>query len=739
VPNFNSALILSRNAGPRAALAEAVSAYEQGANSFDLLTLIGELHISLEDPAAATEFFRRAVASSPHDAAAYRRLAGAEFSAGFGAASIASYRRALELEPGNVRAYNNLGRVLQQAGDWHAAADCYRRALALDEAYPVAHNNLANVLAAFGQTDGALARYQRAVALRSDFVEAWVGCAKTLLALGRAAEALTCSDRAIVLRPAFAEAWFVRGEALNALDRCAEALTCCERALALRPDHPEALFARAHLRRGMGDHRGAVAGFREALRVKPDYAAARLGAVMAEIPALPLTTEESAESRLAFGRALAALDAHLRIDPAVDATALVGALQPFYLAYQDEDNRDLLGHHGRLCTRLMTDWQHRAALAPIAPITPIAALPSGQSHRDKRRIAIISAQIADHSVYQAITHGWLERLDRRRFVVDVFHLGRSADALTQAARGMVDHFEQGPHSTREWAAAILDRRPDVVIYPEVGMDQTTLQLACLRLARTQLLAWGHPQTSGLPTLDYYVSAEAFEPADGAAHYTEQLIRLPNLGVYYERFTGAENALPTIPQDDGTGPSFVCAGTPFKYLPQHDTVLVDIARRLGRCRFHFFSYRDGALSRRLLHRLHEAFAAAGLDGNDYLVLQPWMSRPAFHEFLRTADLYLDTIGFSGFNTVMQALECGLLVVSCRGRFQRGRLGSGILERLSLPGLVADSVRAYIDLVVSLAESGAARMQVRERLRANLPNAYRDQSSVEALQRFLWDVA
>ena len=36
----------------------------------------------------------------------------------------------------------------------------------------------------------------------------------------------------------------------------------------------------------------------------------------------------------------------------------------------------------------------------------------------------------------------------------------------------------------------------------------------------------------------------------------------------------------------------------------------------------------------------------------------------------------TLGFSGFNTVMQAVECGLPVVTLRGEFLRGRLGSGI---------------------------------------------------------------
>jgi tetratricopeptide (TPR) repeat protein len=53
---------------------------------------------------------------------------------------------------------------------------------------------------------------------------------------------------------------------------------------------------------------------------------------------------------------------------------------------------------------------------------------------------------------------------------------------------------------------------------------------CLALAQpVQINTWGHPDTSGLPTLDYYVSAECFEPADAQDHYSEQLVHFTSLG------------------------------------------------------------------------------------------------------------------------------------------------------------------------------------------------------------------
>ena len=63
------------------------------------------------------------------------------------------------------------------------------------------------------------------------------------------------------------------------------------------------------------------------------------------------------------------------------------------------------------------------------------------------------------------------------------------------------------------------------------MDATTAKLAALRLAPVQAASWGHPETSGLPTIDYYLSAQALEPADAQENYTEKLVALPNLGCW----------------------------------------------------------------------------------------------------------------------------------------------------------------------------------------------------------------
>jgi predicted O-linked N-acetylglucosamine transferase (SPINDLY family) len=175
--------------------------------------------------------------------------------------------------------------------------------------------------------------------------------------------------------------------------------------------------------------------------------------------------------------------------------------------------------------------------------------------------------------------------------------------------------------------------------------------------------------------------------------------------------------------------------PFKYRPQDDGVLVEIARRLGRCTFVFFQHEVAELSHKLRARISAAFRSAKLDPANFLVWIPWLPRDAFFGLLRQADVYLDTIGFSGFNTMMQAIECHLPCVTYEGRFMRGRLGSGILRRLGMTELVATEKTRYVDLAVNLATNAEYRAKVRETIRLAESAVYADMHSVGALANIL----
>jgi predicted O-linked N-acetylglucosamine transferase (SPINDLY family) len=352
------------------------------------------------------------------------------------------------------------------------------------------------------------------------------------------------------------------------------------------------------------------------------------------------------------------------------------------------------------------------------------------------RVGIVSQYFRDHSVWNAIVKGWFQQLDRKRFSLHVFYLGVEQDQETLFAKSRASCFVEGGRGLRQWVDAIRGQQPDVLIYPEIGMDPMTVKLASLRLAPVQVAAWGHPETTGLPTVDYYLSGEVLEPTGAQAHYSERLVALPHLGCFVQ-----PSKVETVAPDFGEWgieartPLLLCPGTPFKYAPQHDWIFPEIARRLGRCRFVFFTHWTRGLSEKLRLRLAGAFNRGGLAFDQYAAFIPWQQKPAFYQLLKRADVFLDTIGFSGFNTAVQAVECGVPIVTREGRFMRGRLASGILKQMGLSELIAHTEEDYVALAVKLARDAEYREHIRSRIAASRHVLFEDVAPIRALEDFL----
>lgn len=642
--------------------------------------------------------------------------------------ALADFESTVAARPDHASAHNNRGATLGALSRFEDALASYARALEIDPYFAEAHYNRATVLSRLRNHTAALAGFDRALELRSGYAEAANGRGTTLRELGRIREALASHDLALALRPDFPEALDGRGVVLAGLGRHEEALADHDRALALRPGFPAALSNRAAILRETGQRQAALDAYSEAVAADPRSLAVRFKRLVACVPVLACDTEEIALSRSQFLQEAVALETWVASCEHDDVQQAVGAAQPFHLAYQEENNRDLLARYGALCCRLMHGWQRRNGIA----------LPARRTDgRSRMRIGIVSAHIHHHSVWNAIVRGWLQQIDKRRFELEVFHLGTARDAETDFAAAHCERLTQGDRRLGDWAAAITERLPDALIYPEVGMDITTPRLASMRLAPVQIAAWGHPETTGFPTIDYYLSAAGFETADSQANYTEKLVALPNLGCYY-----ASGVTPgTVNEDDlpceiPGSPLFICPGTPFKYAPQHDAIFVRIAQRLANARFVFFTFEPvPQLSRRLGRRLEKAFAQAGLDSANHIVFIPWQPRAEFFALLRSADALLDTIGFSGFNTAMQAIECGLPIVTCEGRFMRGKFASAILKRMRLGDLVNVNDLEYVECAVRLAQDHQYNAQVRESIVASRQVLFCDAAPIRALENFL----
>jgi len=673
----------------------------------------------------AADCFRAAVERLPTYPAAHFNLGTLLYRLGRGPEAEAALRRALELVPDWAEAHGALGAVLADADRLEEALASAQRAVALRPDLAPPRVVAGNVLRLQGYLDEAAAAYRAAIEAAPGFAEAHNNLGNVLKAQGKLEEALASYAQAVEASPGFGTARLNAAKLLRESGRPAQAAAAYRQLLAAEPGLAEAQFDLGNALKDMGELDGALAAYARAVELDPEFAEARWAMAMSQLPTIAEDEAQMARGRAAFDVAFEALERWCDAAGPEKAARAVGTQQPFHLACHEEDHRARLARYGALCTRLMGGWQAASGLPGIARVT-----------RADLRVGIVLAQVGDFAVWNTIVKGWLRDLDRQRFDVRLFHLGAAHDVETALAKTMVTHYTYGKSDLGEWAKLIHGHQLDALIYPEVGTDALTTRLASLRLAHMQAAAWGHPVSTGLPTMDYYLSAEALEPPDADAHYTERLVRLPGLGCHY----APSAAAPAEPDLAALGirggvPMLLSAGAPFKYAPRHDALFAGIARRLGECQLVFLASNPREPMERVRARMARAFDAAGLALERYVVFVPWQSRPAYFGLLQQADVFLDTLGFSGFDAAMQAIDLGLPVVAWEGRFLRGRLASGVLRRMGLDELVSTTEEAYVASAVRLAQDAAYWGEVRERMVAARAAHYGDVSPVRALEKFL----
>jgi CRISPR-associated protein Csy1 len=300
-------------------------------------------------------------------------------------------------------------------------------------------------------------------------------------------------------------------------------------------------------------------------------------------------------------------------------------------------------------------------------------------------------------------------------------------------------FPSGARLPSVVAPAIRNDALDILVYPELGMDATTFALAALRLAPVQCAGWGHPVTTGHATIDVFFSCAAMEPPGAEAHYTEHLVLLPGIGTEY--------AQPTIPEDARRAPFglpegvplFLCPQSLFKIQPDNDALFARVLAAAPKARIVIFEGRHPALTAKFRKRLGLALERAGLAIDERLIILAQRGHDDYLRINRVCDAMLDTLHWSGGNTSLDALACGLPIVTLPGRFMRGRQSAGMLRLMGIDELVASDADDYVRIAARLAHDARWRDGVVSRIVAKQERVFDDPAPVADLSRFLLEFA
>ena len=690
----------------------------------DSLHMLGVIAQQSGQPHLAIELIRRAISHNGAVPAFHNNLGNAYIAAQLWVEAETCFRRALEWKPDYTEAHYNLGSALRAQGKFEDAVASYRQALTHRPHHAETYLNLSNALQAQGRLEEAAEACRQALTLKPNLASAHNNLGNLYIAQEQFEAALNAYAQAIALKPNFAEAHHNRGLAALKLGRPDEAVTACQQAVSFKPDYVAAHVVLGNALRDIGRKEPADLAYQRAVTLDPDSGEARLGWAVAAIPLVPESVIDAGQAVEHFLARLSTLTHWSRANPGKLGEA-VGTVQPFYLAYRPEDVTSALSRYGDLVSAEASAYWKPDFVTP--------------PRRDRIRVAIVTGQIKRHPVWEVISRGLIEHLDRERFEIFLYHTGATLNAETAWAGAQVADLVHGPKPIKQWIAAIASAQPEAIFYPEIGMDSTTCTLAALRLAPLQIASWGHPVTTGLPTIDWFLSGQLLESAQGQQHYREKLLTLPGTGVCTSFAPVQHESWGGPARGDGVVRFALCQ-QPLKFDPRDDRLLARLAKAVGRCEFWLATPANMPWSAvKLRARLANAFRAEGLDPDRYLRSTPWLPREQFLSFLDGMDIYLDCPAFSGYTTAWQALNCGLPIITLEGHFLRQRLAAGLLRQVGVTDGIAATEDDYLATAIRWADEcrdtdGWARRRVE--LRAAASRADDNRAAVTALEQQLW---
>jgi len=174
--------------------------------------LVGDLLLDAEQPEAAEEWYRKALAGSAGSAAGHLKLAEVLRLQGKLDAAILEVREALKIEPTSAVAHTDLALILRQQGKDDEGIAEYREAIRLDRDWADAHNGLAVALAGQGKTEQAADEFREIIRIDPDSTIGYYNLATALANLDRDVDAAEALRHVIRIYPDHYNAHFNLGE-----------------------------------------------------------------------------------------------------------------------------------------------------------------------------------------------------------------------------------------------------------------------------------------------------------------------------------------------------------------------------------------------------------------------------------------------------------------------------------------------------------------------------------------------
>jgi protein O-GlcNAc transferase len=417
-----------------------------------------------------------------------------------------------------------------------------------------------------------------------------------------------------------------------------------------------------------------------------------------------------------------------------ELTKVCDSINPlFSISYQNRNNRAILESYSKLMRKICPDLNY------------ISVNLSNRHISGKIKVCFFSDFLTMDSSVLRDRIGIISKLPRDKF--EVYYMGFAAPdkikgTISKTFYDMLsDNYIQLPKQLIEARKFIEQRNFDILIYCELGMLMNALYLAYARLAPIQITTWGHSETSGVDTIDYYVSSKFFEIEESQVqnHYSEKICLMNSLSTYY--YPPSKLLLPENyvfkPRSafklDDTMNIYGCIQSSFKISEEYEKILDGILRADPKARI-LMSY-NKPFCRSQADRMMKLMGEANFKR---LLFLPPLEIINYTNLIKLMDVMIDPYPFGGCNTSMEAFDLNIPVVTMPTKYLNGRFTFGMYKKMGFIDMIADTPQTYVKLAVKTATDKVWRQTIVEKINKNKHLLFQEKASIDDWSNLLTEL-
>ena len=320
---------------------------------------------------------------------------------------------------------------------------------------------------------------------------------------------------------------------------------------------------------------------------------------------------------------------------------------------------------------------------------------------ERIKIGFVSEFFTNHTIGKLFKN-IIFSLDQTKFDIFVLHSKKTkvSDLFNEFIEKEKNNFLKNirlPERLNEKINFFKKEKFNILFYPDIGMSVEMYFLSLIRLAKYQIMSWGHPETTGSESIDFFLCSKSLITDETSKSYSEKLLLMDHLPMIYEmpkiqhRIKDTELSKKNI---------YSCPQTMFKFHPDFDHILAEILKKDKRGVLYLIKDNNKIYYNKLIERFKKI---ENFDLERVIFLDP-LTRDDYINHLGTSSVLLDPLYFGAGNSFHESMVYGTPTVTMPTKFIKSRIVCAAYIQMEINNSpVVKTKNEYIELAVEIANS------------------------------------